>query len=356
MSEELARLFGTVNAGSAPALRSFQTGIARSNPYRMAALPVASAKFNMDTWTPGEALGVSAGQAFLAGVLQAMGDRREARQMEAVARVLPQLRADPLSVETPEGVDPQAFAGLKLDTAYQNEARDQAYIQDLFGVRLEELKAKAKRRGEIQGENEGYGVGAGGVNPNSPLYKLNQDMMKSEIDFKKDLMKRPAIAQLNATVSTLPELEEFASKDTSTSDVPFTYKLIQGLDGGVVKDGEIKMVQGTNPIFSKYSAAINSALNGGSGMTTKIKRQIVDELRSSARQLYEAFPEQFGSDLATADSYGFNRANIMPFNSAYLDEVLQPREWGASVSSEREALMAEKRALEAQMMNDLTGR
>lgn len=143
--------YGGVNRGADADLAAFDRTITLNDPWRLAAAPVFGAKFDTSTWNPMQTLGVTAGQAFLGTMLNALGQRSEAQQLEKVAQVLPQLYSNPSSVSVPEGVDPEAFGTLKL-SALKNTADSQAKLfADVFSknpalavTTMPELAAKFK--------------------------------------------------------------------------------------------------------------------------------------------------------------------------------------------------------------------
>jgi len=128
-AETLALLFGggsTPTKGIASDIAQFENILGKNDYWKMAAAPVAAAKFDTSTWSPGQTFGVSAGQAFLSSALNMLGQRSEGEQLAKVAKILPQLYKDPSSVAIPEGVDTEAGGALKLaalkDFALRQEA------------------------------------------------------------------------------------------------------------------------------------------------------------------------------------------------------------------------------------------
>lgn len=118
-----ALLGGAVQQRGYPDLDQFTNTLAANDLWKMAAAPVLGTKFNTSTWSNGETLAATAGQAFLGSILKGLGDRSEAQQLAKTAAVLPQLYSNPGSVLVPEGVDAEAFGKLKLSALKENAAR-----------------------------------------------------------------------------------------------------------------------------------------------------------------------------------------------------------------------------------------
>jgi len=130
-------------------LSQFRSTIAQNDPWRMAAAPILGSRFNTSTWSPTQTLAVTGGQAFLGALLNGLGQRSEAAQIDRLAQVLPQLTADPLNTAAPEGVDEEAFNVFKTNQAIRNAAT--------ANKRAEAIEARARfilfgRRGAGSGE------------------------------------------------------------------------------------------------------------------------------------------------------------------------------------------------------------
>lgn len=130
MADENAALLALLNgaAGSRrsrgdSALEQFQDSLNDTNYWNIAAVPLANARFNTSTWSPGETAAVSFGQSFLSGLLAGLGKKRDADQMSAVSKVLPQLYSEPEAVNIPEGVDTRAFEELRQSALRENAIR-----------------------------------------------------------------------------------------------------------------------------------------------------------------------------------------------------------------------------------------
>lgn len=109
--------------GSDPGLAQFQSDLERTNPYRMAAAPLLSTRFNTSTWSPMQAALVPFVQGLVGGGLQQYGSQYEARQLESVKPILAELYRDPESVAVPEGVNREAFETYREQAIRERELR-----------------------------------------------------------------------------------------------------------------------------------------------------------------------------------------------------------------------------------------
>jgi hypothetical protein len=136
----LQSLFANNGVGSDPALNAAQKTIAQNDYWRTAAAPILGAQFDRRTWTPTQSAGVSAAQSFIGSLLNSLGANSEAKQMQAISAVLPQIYENPSAVMRPEGVDPEAFAGLQVSATRDQFSQRQQLAQALAtkGVRINE--------------------------------------------------------------------------------------------------------------------------------------------------------------------------------------------------------------------------
>lgn len=338
------------STGSDAALNAFKNNLGQSDYYKMAAAPLLSAKFDTSTWKPAESFAATAAQSFLGTALQMLGQKSESDQLLKAAAVLPQLQRDPMSVGVPEGVDPGAFAALKMsaikDMFDRGEAVDklkQQFILSRLGKDLDVAKeiesagpiAEAKKRGEMDATNAL--PGGADANPESPQNKRMSQVAKFEDDLRTELSKSKPASSVEAALSALPSLQRFAQDNTKTSDIPFVYKFVQAQDGGVVKEGEVTMVQGASPLIARFQAQLNGALKGESTLTPDIKKQMVEEMKAATRDQWAALKSFAEPRLQTGESRGGSRKNMLPFSDESLAAILgEPAQSvsGASITPE----------------------
>lgn len=308
--ELFAELFGGGSGSDVSDIGNFQKAVAANNIFSQLAPQVASAPFNTSNWSLGQTVGITAGKAFLSSLLNAIGQRQQSDQLNSLASVLPQLYEDPLAVSAPEGVDPQAFAGLKLATLARKDNSGHAGLQEiaksLFGVKIAGMEADAKTQAELEARRKFYGAGI--EDPESPQAK-EADAARQEI------AKLPAVTKLNTTSAALAQLKNIKDLNTASSDIPFATIFIGGLDGSVVREGEYARVAGANPFLDKYRNALEGALNGTSVLGVDIKKQMYQELVQTQKGLFDASVEQSAPRLATAIARGVkNPKTVLPFD------------------------------------------
>lgn len=125
----------------------------------------------------------------------------------------------------------------------------------------------------------------------------------------------PAVAQFQKVSTTLPTLKQYAGLDTKSSDFPFIYSFVQGLDGGVVKEGEVASIAGTNPLVEKYRNLFTSNLNGGSALGVELKQQMVKELEAVQAVSHAQANAQSKSVIQAATMAGLkNPYSAMPYD------------------------------------------
>lgn len=309
----------SVSRNRGPAdLGQFEETLNRNDLYRQAAAPILGARFNTATWSPGQTTAVSFGQAFLGAALNALGNRSVANQMASVNSILPQLYANPSGYAAPDGVDSEAFQGLQSRLMQQKAVREAdvgANIQNALGQRgfkydpTDSTIAPMATKGGSAIEDLLSG----------DEKRKREDLMKKMISDEEDASRKeiaalPAVQQFQQTSTALARLDSLKDLTSKSSDLPFIYTMIQGLDGGVVKEGEVNMISGSNPILQAYKGKFEAAMNGGTELGVELKRQIVSELRGSQKALYSAAKEQSKPRLDLSLSRGGSQAGALPFN------------------------------------------
>lgn len=310
----IAQIMGQSTTGAdVTDLGNFQKAIGANDYWKQAAVPIGAAKFDTSTWKPSTTAGVLAAQGFLGSILNGLGQRNEADQMNKVASVLPALYSDPISVSAPEGVDPGAFGALKASAIARNSKGQSAALSDLMnkvlGVRLAGQTAAEEAKGKILGANAAYGIG-NIQNPDSPIAK-EEDAARNEI---LTAAKYPAVAKLQTTSTALSQLKDIKDLNTASSDIPFATLFIGGLDGSVVREGEYARVAGANPFLEKFRNQLEGALNGTSTLGVDIKRQMFGELQKTQQGLLGEAIIQTAPRIATAKARGADPAKIYPFD------------------------------------------
>ena len=250
--EDLLGVLGTNDLGT------FQNSILQSDPYGLAARSLGAAKFDNSTWSPTTTAATSFGQAFLQGLLGRYAQQNAADQTNKVIAVLPQLKSDPMSVIAPEGVDEGAFANLKANAVIRNQLataqKEKTLAEMMQAVGIAGLTKKA----EVLGENEAYNaLGQGGVNPNSPAYKVAQDEKKSQLDIDSKITDaRNYLKTVGAPYITARENLDLLTKNFKESnpatDLIYAIAANKILDpAAIVRENDIENIQGIVPYLEK---------------------------------------------------------------------------------------------------------
>ena len=321
-----ASLFGGGggNSSNISDLANFQKTLGQNDYWRMAAAPVLGAKFNTSTWSPGETIGVTAGQAFLGALLNRIGQKSEAAQLAKVAEVLPELYANPRAISVPEGVDPEAFGGLKLAAISRGESSrsDQLakIMADVFATKLEEPKARLKARGEILGKSEAYGMSKT-LDPDAPQVK-GADVLR------KELLSNKEINEFGDVKNRVQVLQKAISDPTSVADLDFVYGVAKILDpSSVVRESEGRTIIDSNSIPGATLGYINKALSGETALNRK-------SLYDLAARHYDTRKERVGSILDNytnlATKRGVDPVDILPYEKSSLELPSIPKVGGAS--------------------------
>jgi hypothetical protein len=161
MASLLDLLYGgdsTRTTGSAD-INAFERRIAEDDSFSKAAKAISSAKFDPRTWTPNQSLAANVAQAFTAGLLDAAGQRHQEDQVSKLTSVLPQLYADPINVQAPEGIDSGAFEGVRANAI----AKDMESKQALRKTILTNMGAD-------------YDIFTGKITPNQDIQDATQSM------------------------------------------------------------------------------------------------------------------------------------------------------------------------------------
>lgn len=149
MANDPADIYGLGDLGA------FNQSVVQNDPYGIAGRSLAAWQPNVSTWSP-TATGLTAfTKSFMSGLLGNVAKNNAASALNSVIGVLPQLRSDPMSVATPEGVPADAFATLKGNQVLRNylsqessndkkESRVGALLQSVLPDLIKTNKISAK--------------------------------------------------------------------------------------------------------------------------------------------------------------------------------------------------------------------
>jgi hypothetical protein len=262
--DTIAALMGGLSSGGGVSeLATLRNTIAQNDMWRQAAAPILGARFDTSTWSPGTTVGVTAGQAFLGALLNGIGQRSEAAQLEKVAQVLPALYEDPGSVVVPDGVDREAFGILKLGQMAKDEARTVAMQQDQMKRALDVLDAgrteEAKTTGELKAKGEYYKQ-SGSEDPENPS-------VKSAGELAKQLMNNKEVIDFGEIRNRVQVLQKAALDPSSVADLDYVIGIAKILDPtSVVRESEGQTVIDSQSIPASVLGQLNKSLAGGSGI------------------------------------------------------------------------------------------
>jgi len=172
-------------------LAGFNQSVLQSDPYGIAGRSIGAWQPDMSTWSPTETGVTSFAKSFLSGFLNNYAQQNAANQLNSVMSVMPQLREDPLSVATPEGVDAAPFAAYRASQALKYFAAKDAdaaekqknintLMTSIFGEGIKNETIDPKDAINAIKNNDYSGIlnkesADPSKNPNSKEYKLNQN-------------------------------------------------------------------------------------------------------------------------------------------------------------------------------------
>jgi len=292
-------------------LQSFQQEAQQNNIFNQIAPAIAGTKFDRSGWGIGQNLGVSAGQAFLSGLMSNYGKSQVADQVAKVSSILPELYKDPTNVVFPEGLDISATNNLRT-TALVKKAQQEALlqqsqdslIQDIFG---KGQTAKAEAFGKFAGEKEAktlYSNSANsqlGATQETAENKTKAEQIYSSAYFKaiNDDME-PAAAREIASLAAAPYAQ--LSKELTTSSLAQIDKtqrassLLSGIDQTIENAGNTGLFG-----YSAIGGAIQKVISNFDGEDSSADRTVqgrqdLDNLKGAAVSLFREVGEGQVSD------------------------------------------------------------
>ncbi len=310
----LTALVGGSSGANVDDIMGFQRSVAENNILNDLAPAVMGARFNTSSWSPEQTLGVTAGQAFLGSLLSGMARNDAAEQFSQLASVLPQLYDDPMSVSTPEGVDPEAFGALKLSSIARNTRAKadtgSSLIKELLGVKLKGMEAKESALGKALGEAEGDKLLYGGEfkNPNSPQNKLAREL---ESNTYNRITGLPQYKLFSDVESNFKALQDLASQDSRAADLGLISTIARIRDpNSVVREGEIVMNADTQAYMDKFLGNWRSVATGESRLNEFDKAKIIGSVVPKYNELGTSYLSSRNPLLQALEQQGGSRTNI----------------------------------------------
>lgn len=289
----LQSLFANNGVGSDPTLNAFQKTVAQNDYWRQAAAPVLGAQFDRSTWTPTQNIGVSAAQSFIGSLLNSLGANSEAKQLQSAAAILPQLYADPNSVAMPEGMDPEAFQGLRLSAARENILRgikkqemEQSIIGDILskraGAQIALENAGPMKLAEKTAELQALDASSSPDAPNRKNAQLNLENVES---LRKEFNGLQDVKDFSSVLKAANAMSGALKDKSKVSDQELVrYSILMIEPGMAVREGEQSAVASSQSIPDAWRGELSGALEGGSKLSDKTR----EGLQRLASRAYES--------------------------------------------------------------------
>lgn len=276
--DTLMAFLGGGSGSNVSDITGFQNQIAQNDLWKVAAAPVLQAKFDTSTWSPMQSFGVSAGQAFLGTLLNEIGNQSESRQLEKVASILPQLYKDPLNTATPEGVDPKAFATLKLNTATRADSARSAQLQKLL---TEIMPNQAK------------------------------DINSIEEKARDSLRTVPLVTNFQDVKTSFNTMLDTYALEGKPSTLAFVSSFARVLDpGSVVREGEIKNAENTQSFLNGLGYSLKSLVDGSQSISPETRQQMLQAASAKYNTFGGDFQKYLSSQQDLVERLGGRRGNV----------------------------------------------
>lgn len=305
-NDTLAALFGddSFSRGD-PDLNAFKAIVAKNNLLDIASRSILGSKFDTSTWNPGTSFGVTAAQAFLGGMLKNLGAEQEGEQLAKAASVFPSLYKDPINTPTPEGIDPEAFGGLRLAALKSNEDKtsniNSALFKELFGAKLSGVKSELEEAGKLKAQ----GAAGGLLNPAN---KAANDIEEKARDALKSV---PLVNNFQDVKTSFDTMKNTYALNNKPATLAFVSSFARVLDpGSVVREGEIKNAENTQSFLQSLGYSIQSLVDGSQSIGPIAKKQMLE----AAAAKYNNFGRDFQSFLTSqqdlVERLGGRRENV----------------------------------------------
>ncbi len=321
-------------------LDAFKAQAIANDPFALAGQGLLKTQLDTSTWSPTAAGVGTFAKAFLGGLMNNYAQQQANQQVSQVLGAMPQLRADPLGMTAPEGVDAGAFDMLRGRAALANEARQSALDQTLasrgvfldspelserFGQILGRQQA-AQAKGQIQGQIQAWGQGDPSSIPDSPQFKLKQQGEERLIGLRKEFNSLEPVKNFSKAAQAASAISG-ALKDTGkVADQELVRYSIQMIEPGMaVREGEQNAVAASQSIPEEWKAKVTSALEGKSQLGPEIReglKRLAERAYSSHKGLYD---QAFGL-------YG-KEAELQGLDPNRLSYIGKPKEFSEIFSS-----------------------
>lgn len=294
----LSSLFSGGGAGRGdPGLDAFSRTLGQNDFWKIGGSSLLTTPLNTTTWSPATALGVTAAKSFLGAFLGGYGQSQEAEQLNKVNAILPQLYADPSSITVPDGVDPEAFAGLKASAIRDNFLRGNK-LEDLKNSAIAELfTSDAKKKldlkyagAEAEAKKAGELSALGTDVPGSPTYEKGQDTKKLEKDYYDKIVNLPQYKLLADVDSNFKALTELSKQDSKAADIGLISTIARIRDpNSTVREGEYKMNAETQSYLDQVAGNWRQTITGDSRLQPFDKAKIIASVAPKYNELGSSY-------------------------------------------------------------------
>lgn len=314
-------IYGLLGAND---LTNFQQAVQQSDPYGLAGRSLNAWQPDTRTWSPVATGATSFLKSFLSGYLGNMAQQNAAEQTNAVINVLPQLRQDPLSVATPEGVDENLFATIKGNAALRDFQRKT--IQESQGGGFSDLMKTVLAEG----------VKSGKISPADAIQSIQTGNFESIIN--KPLGRGPGVVA-TSNISTDNPLSNGRDSTLQKTQSYYQQLVDSGMPEVQAASAAKEQVRGEIAANSKSFDEAKSAREYGQNLLSmaNTSRAAMSQAGETGplnplAKIYEYAASTFGSKEATAQIAGDTL-----LNSVAPDVIQMARPSGGGATSDFES-------------------
>lgn len=325
-------------------LGSFQKNVAQDNLLLQLSPALAGIRFNQQTWSPTTSAAGNFAQAFLSTALGEIGRNQVADQTRLAAGLIPQLYANPMGVQAPEGIDMDAFEALKGASTLKKLQRDAAREQvtqdlanSLFAKGAEsaltglssgnprQVAAAREMLGAMAADPRAQALGldkfsgAAMTTPSSydPLADAESPEVANVDSLRKEYNQRIGNFEnvLKAAQAVSGALKDYGR----VSDQELVRYSIQMIEPGMaVREGEQAAIANSQSLPSAWKATLEGALTGKS----KLPKEVRDGIQRLATRAYDAQKSVYDKATGYYQGLAESRNLLRPDQSiSYLGEA-----------------------------------
>lgn len=294
-------LGGGSSLGGDPGLNAFERTLGQNDYWKIGGASLLTAPLNTSTWDPMTSLGAVATKNFLGALLAGYGQADEANQINKVNEILPQLYANPGAVSAPDGVNSEAFAGLKASAIRDVFTHQQALdkIEAQSGARglnqtlsdpLQEIKAKVESKMPLSFDEEKVLAGA----PLGQQHLIQDirkdqgisdrsgdslDLRKKQLDDRQDRFAKNLTNKIEQESLTGPPVQKFQIADAA-------WNTLQKLEGQNTPAASISAIKAalkiSNPTMGITDSQVELMLENPNNAPDQF-RDFLSEIKGEGR-------------------------------------------------------------------------